>query len=228
MAHRLVALWRRTLLLRWTVGVLVVLFAWGPVSDRVRYDPPPVTGRGWTAADGVQGLSLKPGSCVTTYSDLGMLPLPDSQCTPGGTDPAVTQANLRTTVCNPKGYTDTVRPPLKVSNAAKKIVMTAYGIPLNKMGDYKLDHLVPLSAGGSSSASNLWPQEKILINGPGSKYMQTEKDRIEIYLHRALCRGEVSLKEVQEEFPRDWSQAAIQLDLPDIPYGWTGNQAPAP
>lgn len=228
MNHRAIALWRRTLLLRWVGLGLVVLFAWGPISDRLRYDPPPVNGQGWTLAEGVQGLSLKPGSCQTTYSDLGMLPLPDPKCTPGGTDPAVTQRNLDTTVCDPSGYTDRVRPPLNVSNAAKKVVMAAYGIPLNRMGDYKLNHLVPLSAGGSSSAANLWPQEKILIHGPGNKYMQTEKDRIEIYLHRALCRGEVTLKEVQEEFPRDWSQAVTQLGLKDIPYGWTGSEAPAP
>lgn len=222
MTRNVITTWRRTRILRWAVLAVVVLCAWGPVSDRLRYDPPQVTGRGWTLDGGVQGLSMKARSCETTYSDLGMLPLPDRTCTPGGTDPAVTQGNLDTTVCDPSGYTDKVRPPLKVSNAAKKVVMAAYGIPLDRMGDYKLDHLVPLSAGGSSSASNLWPQEKILINGPASQYMQTEKDRVEIYLHRALCRGEVTLKEVQEEFPRDWSQAVTQLGLTEIPYGWTG------
>ncbi len=45
--------------------------------------------------------------------------LPDGTCTPGAIDPAVTQANLRETICKP-GYTKTVRPPVNETNAAKR------------------------------------------------------------------------------------------------------------
>ncbi|HEY1457602.1 MAG TPA: hypothetical protein VGF15_03700, partial [Solirubrobacteraceae bacterium] len=43
-----------------------------------------------------------PGSCHARGS--GLFSLPDSRCTPGAIDPAVTQANITETICRP-GYT---------------------------------------------------------------------------------------------------------------------------
>ena len=37
--------------------------------------------------------------------------LPDRRCTPGAIDPAVTQADIQSTICV-TGYADTVRPPV--------------------------------------------------------------------------------------------------------------------
>src|SRR5258708_3844160 len=37
--------------------------------------------------------------------------LPDSTCTPGSTNPNVTQANIQQTICV-SGYTQTIRPPV--------------------------------------------------------------------------------------------------------------------
>jgi hypothetical protein len=44
--------------------------------------------------------------------------LPDRRCTPGAVDPAVTQVDIRSTICSP-GYTETVRPPEGQTEAFK-------------------------------------------------------------------------------------------------------------
>ncbi|MES9524120.1 hypothetical protein [Streptomyces capoamus] len=38
-------------------------------------------------------------------------PLEDPACTPGAISPAVTQANLASTICSKGGYTKNIRPP---------------------------------------------------------------------------------------------------------------------
>ena len=44
--------------------------------------------------------------------------LPDPKCTPGATDPRVTQSNIQSTICVP-GYTKTVRPSTSVTDPIK-------------------------------------------------------------------------------------------------------------
>ena len=53
---------------------------------------------------------LTPGQCHARPRPRE--PLPDPACTPGAIDPAVTQADIATTICR-TGYTATVRPPAK-------------------------------------------------------------------------------------------------------------------
>jgi len=53
--------------------------------------------------------------------------LPDPACTPGATDPRVTQANINLTICM-RGYTATVRPPVSVTDRIKVERMAAYGL----------------------------------------------------------------------------------------------------
>ena len=54
------------------------------------------------------------------------LPKADASCTPGVADPAVTQGNIRSTICV-SGYTATVRPPSAYTDALKRKQMRAYG-----------------------------------------------------------------------------------------------------
>ena len=89
------------------------------------------------------------GPCQARHNGM----LPDRHCTPGSIDPAVTQANIATTICR-AGYTTTVRPPESQTEHFKlDVAEPAYG-----QGDVsgELDHLVPLELGGSNDATNLW------------------------------------------------------------------------
>ncbi|MFY7992226.1 MAG: hypothetical protein ACOVP4_02955 [Bacteriovoracaceae bacterium] len=52
-----------------------------------------------------------------------------------------------------------------VSSARKKQIFEDYRrlgftLPANDRGSYKIDHYIPLCAGGSNSTKNLWPQHK--------------------------------------------------------------------
>lgn len=113
------------------------------------------TGRGWSA-DGIQGPIPAPGSCHYRRTSDGEV-LPDPRCTHGAIDTAVSQTNIGQTICRPGGYTDSVRPPLALTEALKYRMLAAYGFPASKVRDYELDHLVSESAGGSSSTLNLGP-----------------------------------------------------------------------
>ena len=138
------------------------------------------------------------GHC--TYRDGGLLP--DPRCTPGSTDPAVTQTDIRSTICR-YGYTKAVRPPFTRTERFKyKIAYPAYGTPELKRTE--LDHLVPLELGGSNDATNLWPE------APGSPNI---KDDVERTLNHAVCDGKVTLAAAQQAIASNWTTAEKTLGL---------------
>ncbi len=92
------------------------------------------TGSGPTAA----------GSCHARAVPNGTLP--HLGCTPGATDPHVTQASIDTTICRPGGYTSTVRPPEAVTSIKKRSALRAYN-DTAPTATYELDHLVSLELG---------------------------------------------------------------------------------
>jgi hypothetical protein len=67
-----------------------------------------------------------PGSCHAIGA--GLYSRPDPRCTPGSLNPAVTQADIRQTVCQ-DGWTDTIRPPESVTEPEKAASTAAYGDP---------------------------------------------------------------------------------------------------
>jgi hypothetical protein len=75
--------------------------------------------------------------------------IPDPKLTPGDTFDVTTQD-----LCVP-GYAKKVR---AVPAWLKRQAYAEYGITQYKTGDYEVDHLIPLSLGGSNSIRNLWPQ----------------------------------------------------------------------
>ena len=77
-----------------------------------------------------------PGSCH--YRHEGGQPLPDMGCTPGAVSPAVTQANLASTICK-SGYTATIRPSSYVTGKEKRLNAASYGYT-GPMGDAEYDH----------------------------------------------------------------------------------------
>jgi hypothetical protein len=128
--------------------------------------------------------------------------LPDPRCTPGAVDPAVTQGNLRSTICHP-GYTKTVRPSSSQTDKFKyEVAYPAYGEPHSKKTE--LDHLVSLELGGANDAANLWPESPPTPN---------PKDKVENALHAAVCDGKVTLKAVQNAIASNWETAERKLGL---------------
>lgn len=127
--------------------------------------------------------------------------LPDPTCTPGVDNPAVTQADIASTICA-RGWTATVRPPESLTEALKVQQMTAYG-DRGPLRDYEEDHLVPLSLGGApADPHNLWPE-------PGRS--PNAKDDIERAANQAVCSGRISLAAAQAAIARNWVLFGQQL-----------------
>jgi hypothetical protein len=128
--------------------------------------------------------------------------LPDSACTPGAIDPAVTQQNIHSTICR-SGYTKTVRPPESQTERAKfDVAYRAYHVRHSAASE--LDHLVSLELGGANDIANLWPEVGKLPN---------PKDKVENDLHRAVCEGKASLAAAQQAIATDWTTAETRLGL---------------
>ena len=137
-------------------------------------------------------LLLSSSACVARQGGQ----LPDLRCTPGATDPAVTQQNIHATICV-SGYTASVRPPVSVTNALKGSQIALYGYADTNPKDYEEDHLISLELGGApSDAKNLWPEF-----GPSPN----PKDKVENLLHKLVCAGKMALKTAQALITHDWT-----------------------
>ena len=149
------------------------------------------------------GLAALPAACHAQSGGA----LPDPTCEPGAADPAVTQANIHSTICV-SGYTTRVRPPVSYTDPIKRDLLHRYGMT-GTMADYELDHLVPLEVGGAPrSVRNLWPESR--LQHPGS----IEKDHLENLLHTQVCDGRMQLADAQRMFAQNWLQAWQQLGKP--------------
>lgn len=117
---------------------------------------------------------------------------------PGALNPAVTQANIATTICK-TGWTATVRPPVTYTGPLKAKLFADEHAP-GKISDYELDHMVALELGGAPrDTANLWLQP---WNGAQGAHA---KDLAENRLRAAVCAGQLTLVEAQAEI-RDPSQ----------------------
>jgi hypothetical protein len=152
-----------------------------------------------------------PGSCHYRY-DHGQ-PLEDPACTPGAISPAVTQANLKTTICRSGGYTSGVRPSSYVTGKEKTLNAASYGYTAS-MRDAEYDHLISLQLGGDpNDPRNLWV-EPPSPGHPANAGPNNPKDAIETELHTAVCNGTITLAQAQQAIVTDWYTAMDTLHLP--------------
>jgi hypothetical protein len=136
-----------------------------------------------------------PGTCHARGS--GPFTRPDPRCTPGASDPRVTEADIGATICH-RGYTRSVRPPESVTYVEKRASMRAYG-DHGSSRRFEYDHLIPLELGGAPNDShNLWPQ-------PGAS--PNPKDALENRLREQVCDRALSLARAQREIASDWVAA---------------------
>jgi len=89
--------------------------------------------------------------------------------------------------------------------------MASYAVPLTKRGTTELDHLVPLSLGGSNDSTNLWAEVSDIPNAG----FRNLKDGIEDRVHDAVCRAGswITLDAAQAALADDWTTALDVLGV---------------
>lgn len=130
--------------------------------------------------------------------------LPDPKLTPGATDPEVNEANIKESICKVTHFTWTEghMPPASFLESIAKQEIKEYGYTDENSKHYQMDHLIPLSLGGSPiDPKNIWPQ--VLL----TKWSARRKDYLEEILHDKVCKGEVSLKDAQDQIRTNWIEA---------------------
>ena len=129
--------------------------------------------------------------------------LPDPICTPGATNPNVTQENISATICK-SGWSSKVRPPTEVTNPLERQLLDRYGNPHgSNPADYELDHLIPISLGGAlKDPKNLWPEY-----GP----IPNPKDAVEMRARASVCAGRISLSDAQRKMATNWVSLGEEL-----------------
>ena len=94
------------------------------------------------------------------------------------------------------GWTATVRPPVSYTDRLKRQQMAAYGLQGQPLSGEELDHLVALELGGApADVANLWPEPWA---GDGNAH---QKDAVENFLNREVCRGTMLLADVSGKPP---------------------------
>jgi hypothetical protein len=118
--------------------------------------------------------------------------VPDRACSPGGFYTKLTKEVL----CAPDFRTSMIR---DVSGSVKAKVYREYGLaPTGHGRSYEVDHIVPLTLGGSNQIGNLFPEAASAQPG------YHRKDALEARLGRMICDGEISLDEARRGIATDW------------------------
>ena len=130
--------------------------------------------------------------------------LPDPVATPGAINPAVTQENIKETICV-SGWTKTIRPTVSYTNKLKKQQLKAGPYQSDQPPSaFELDHLISLEIGGNpTDPKNLWPQLWNPADGIGAH----KKDNLENQLKKLVCAGTITLAEAQHAVSTDWLAA---------------------
>ena len=118
-------------------------------------------------------------------------------------NPAVTQETIGTTICVP-GWARGARPSSSYTRRVKIALVRELAIPEDMLGDFELDHRVPLCLGGA-------PYE------PANLELQPwdeagEKDRKEACLARAVCEDRLALDEARRRIWSDWRNVGAGCD----------------
>ena len=145
-----------------------------------------------------------PGTCHVGKAKNGQ-PLPDPNCTPGTTNPAVTQDNIGSTICR-SGYTSDIRPSSSITGREKKANAASYSYT-GDLGNAEYDHLISLELGGSpNDPKNLWVEPGGPNWKPADKF-RNDKDAIENKLKSMICAHQVTLAAAQSAIANDWTTA---------------------
>jgi hypothetical protein len=133
--------------------------------------------------------------CATTAQSYPYLPSPE--LTPG------LVASTDTVLVCAKDYPAKAR---NVSRSIKNKVYRAHKVDKERCNKgCKIDHLIPLSIGGSNDPRNLWPHEY------GADWNVFSKTRLEVRLRKEVCSGRMEITQAQECIRKDWTQCFQQF-----------------
>ena len=174
-----------------------------------------ILGEARVSASQSSAFAMPVGSCHARGS--GLFVLPDARCTPGATNPAVTQATIARTICT-SGWSESVRPPESVTEPQKRLALASYGYyDGHSLGKYEFDHLINISLGGAlDSPRNLWPEADYPGVSPSSYYLNP-KDKLEDKLHALVCEKRMSLRSAQKLIATNWIAGYRKLIGPVTP-----------
>jgi hypothetical protein len=150
-----------------------------------------------------QALFTRAGAvaCLLVLPALAIAQLPSGLKTPGAASKVTAKQ-----VCAPD-----YQASKPVAKWQRDEALERYGIrPETFTGD--LDHLIPVSLGGSNDPDNLWPQHSAADLTPAAK------DQLGAKLHELVCGNTLTLKAAQDAIRKDWVKAYKQ-------YVQTGNAA---
>jgi hypothetical protein len=140
--------------------------------------------------------------------------LPKPELTPG----AVFKGVGAVEICD-LYYTQGVRQP---RFNAKVDAFARYGVNIHDRDLFELDHLVPISLGGSNEPTNLWPEPYDPAAGAQAKNL------LERQLRGLVCSDELSLADAQHAVATDWWLAYGTYMGRPIKPGSAGLEPPVP
>jgi hypothetical protein len=141
---------------------------------------------------------------VHANDDTFVVYYPDKLLTPGDTL-AVSKNDL----CN-SNYEKTVKP---VHKARAMYVFNRYNIDYANHNHYKLDHLIPISLGGSNKVTNLWPV-KYCNQANARKHLcagAREKKVVEDALRISVCNNTITIEQAQKIIAIDWYNEYMKI-----------------
>jgi hypothetical protein len=137
-------------------------------------------------------------ACALAWPAISAAQLPNHERTPG----SATKVDAKL-LCSEQ-FSATVKP---LTAWQKEEALTRYGIRPEAF-DGTLEHLVPVSLGGTNSPDNLFP-----FHAQGDFTLEA-KTQLAEKLRQLVCDGSVSLKAAQDLFKKDWTKAYRQYMQP--------------
>jgi hypothetical protein len=206
----------------------------GPVQDDNPMNAPHSTSRrpsGPAPSARRRAAALAAALCLAVLTACASLPATTAgvQSSPGqdvchvnGTtycavNPAVTDANVRQTICNPS-WTRNLRPPASLTEQWKREILTAYHLS-GSVRDYEGDHRMPeADLGGDPGASlqgGRWVMTDQVVTLPSgvavpanfadeSPASPNPKDHDETALHDEVCAGRLTLTAARIQLRDRW------------------------